>query len=114
MFDHDHQITHSRAEKRQDVNRFSGASTSAMTPFDAILNNIAYQPAQLLAARLAAYRKALFIHDWAYRYSDDVQIYRWGKAARAELQAARAELDADYAIWNSIAPSDCLNGLGEV
>ena len=57
------------------------------------------------AARLEAYRFALMSHDWEHQYSDDQRVWRRGNEERKHLQAERAAIDADGAIWNLLCPA---------
>jgi len=54
----------------------------------------------------AAYVAALTAHDWAFDYSEDMRVVRAGRAERAALREAQQRLDPDFAVWNSIAPTD--------
>jgi len=47
------------------------------------------------------YIKALNAHDWSFEWSDDDTVWKRGRQQRADLNAARQLLDADYAIWNA-------------
>lgn len=74
---------------------------AAQRIFGPILASIQAQPAQL---RLAAYVAALRRHDWSFEYSDDMRAIRAGRDSLKHLVAERAAIDADGAIWNSVAP----------
>ena len=53
---------------------------------------------------LDRYRTMLREHDWSFEYSDDHRVWRLGRLAQEQLEFLQRELDADFAIWNSIAP----------
>ena len=53
---------------------------------------------------LDRYRTMLREHDWSFEYSDDQRVWRLGRLAQQQLEFLQRELDADFAIWNSIAP----------
>jgi hypothetical protein len=57
------------------------------------------------AAQLKAYVAMLQAHDFDFEFSDDHRVYTAGREALAELRMLRRDLDADGAIWNSIAPA---------
>lgn len=56
------------------------------------------------AASLEAYKIMLGCHDWGYAYSDSHEVYCRGRDFYGRIRQLQAEIDADYAIWNSIAP----------
>lgn len=53
---------------------------------------------------LDRYRTMLREHDWSFEYSDDHRVWRLGRLAQEQLEFLQRELDADFAIWNSLAP----------
>ena len=65
--------------------------------FAGILNGIVDQ-------RQTLYIAALRGHDWAFEFSDDGAVYRAGRESLRRLEALRAEIDADGAVWNREAP----------
>lgn len=56
------------------------------------------------AQTLDRYRTMLREHDWSFEYSDDHRVWRLGRLAQEQLEFLQRELDADFRIWNSIAP----------
>lgn len=71
------------------------------TAFAPILASIADQSLML---RRAAYKTALMAHDWTSEWSDDDRFVTAGRESLKFLVSERAEIDADGAIWNSVAP----------
>ena len=55
--------------------------------------------------RLAEYKRRLGNHDWFYEYSDDHGVWRKGSEMYATLRSMQAEMDPDFAIWNTYAPA---------
>lgn len=48
--------------------------------------------------------KAMKSHDWFYDYSDDISVYRAGKASEQELYRLYVSLGSPKAIWNEHCP----------
>lgn len=87
-----------------------GAAITGHEVFAPILASIQAQP-QIL--RRADYVAALRRHDWSFEHSDDMRAIRAGRESLKGLVAERAAIDADGAIWNSVAPEGFKVG-GEV
>jgi hypothetical protein len=52
------------------------------------------------------YQTALRYHDWDFHCSDCSMTYLRGREERKELEIAQPKLDADFSIWNSVAPAN--------
>lgn len=76
-----------------------GAASTGHEVFAPILAGI-----QAQFQRRADYVAALRAHDWGFEYSDDMRAVRAGRESLARLMLERAAIDADGAIWNSLAP----------
>lgn len=55
---------------------------------------------------LDKYRRLLGEKDWSYNYADDHSAWRRGSDRHKELVAISLEVDPDYKIWNSYAPTE--------
>ena len=55
---------------------------------------------------LDAYKQKLAAHDWTFEWSDDHSVWQRGRVELAELRRLQPDLDPDFAIWNTYAPSD--------
>lgn len=56
---------------------------------------------------MAAYIAALRAHDWLSDFSEDMRAVRAGRESIRALREAQLLIDADGAIWDSIAPPSC-------
>lgn len=88
----------------------SAVSSNVHPVFAPILAAITHQA---LILRRAAYIGHLRSHDWAFEFSDDARAYRTGRDSLAALRAEQREIDADGAIWNSVAPAGQKVGAAE-
>ena len=57
---------------------------------------------------MAEYVGLLSSHDWFYQYSDDHKAFCAGRDAMTQLRSLQAQLDPDWAIWNSKCPAEFL------
>lgn len=70
--------------------------------------------------RMSTYETALKAHDWTFQYSDDQRVWCRGVLQLRWLECEAREIDAEFAVWNRIAPTDfqrvetTINGAAQV
>ena len=60
--------------------------------------------AAIRAERISQYRADLAAFDWHFESADNGDVWREGCRALTVLREMQADLDADGAIWRSVAP----------
>lgn len=60
---------------------------------------------------VADYSRRLKAHDWQFDFSDGA-VRRRGKAEHEALIAMQKRIDADFRIWNELAPASFRRNIG--
>lgn len=61
----------------------------------------------------STYEAALRKHDWDFDHSDDHSVYTRGRAELKALQEQQRRVDANFRIWDSLAPASHRRGAQE-